>query len=44
MPNQDLRQQAFTVKINDGNNNLINLDTTPLAYAFYTTAIKIYGY
>ncbi len=29
------------VQIND-NNNLINLNTTPLAYAFYTIAIKIY--
>jgi len=43
MPNQDLQQQAFAVQINDGN-DIINPDTTPLAYAFYTAATKTYGH
>ena len=31
------------VKIND-DDNIINPDTTPLAYTFYTAAIKTYGH
>jgi hypothetical protein len=43
MPNQDLRRRAFAVQINDGD-DLIDPETTPLAYAFRTAATKTYGH
>ena len=42
MPNQDLRRRPFTVKSNNGNNDLIDPDTIPPAYAFYIAVMEIY--